>query len=365
MALDQVINIAQKHAKRSNEVGERSMSLGEHLEELRKRLFHAVLGVALVSGICFWFGKELVSYIADPMVFALVRNGFSPELTATEPSLGFGVYMKVGLIASVILAAPWILWQLWKFIAVGLYPSERKVVHILVPFSTVMAVMGAGFSYFIVLPVSADFFVNWSTSFPLHDQHHANPLTELLVKLGNNANIGGLESEHVDRMKPTLFDQQPFKLPVLKEDPKNPPAGMVWVNGDDGFLKIATADNYVLTVKASVQRMLNAMPSLAEWVDFAAFTTLGIVAIFQIPVLMLVLGWTRIVSPKTLADNRKYVIFGCAVIAAIVAPPDILSMIILGLPVYLLFEGGLLLMRWAYNKQQAAAEMDMEDDEGY
>jgi sec-independent protein translocase protein TatC len=270
--------------------------------------------------------------------------------------------MKVGLVASCILAAPWILYQLWQFVATGLYPSERKCVHILVPFSAAMSLLGLTFSYYIILPVSAVFFVNFSANFPVHDAT-ANAVTETLSHIGTNADLGGEKVAHDARKKPTLFDANPAKFPILKEDPKEPKAGEAWIQAETGNLKIATADRYVVTVRATPDRMLSAYPSLEEWVNFAAFTTLGIVAIFQIPVIMLVLGWTRIVSPDLLSKNRKFVIFGCAAVAAIVAPPDIVSMLVLGLPVYLLFEFGLLLMRWVYNKRQREAEDNLEGDD--
>ncbi len=362
MALDQVFTIAKKHAQRSNEVGERSMSLGEHLEELRSRLLKAAIGVAIAAGGCFWFAREIVAYIADPMRYALMRNGFPGDLSSTDPTLGFGVFMKVGLISSCIVAAPWILWQLWQFVAAGLYPSERKGVHILAPFSTVMAVLGVAFSYFIVLPVSAVFFVNFSTNFPLHDSK-ANVITEKLSEFSTDTGLGGEESSHQKRPRPTLFQTDPIQFPILKEDPKEPKAGQVWINGDDGNLKIATADKYVVIVRAAPPRMLSAFPSIEEWVNFAAFTTLGIVIIFQIPVIMLVLGWTRLVPPDLIAKNRKLVVLGCALAAAIIAPPDAISMLVLGLPIYLLFEGGLLLMRWIYDKKQREAENNLEGDD--
>lgn len=362
MALDQVFTLAKKHADRTGEVEGRSMSLGEHLEELRSRLLKAGIGVAIAAGLCFWFARDMVAYIADPMRYALIRCGFPGDLASTDPTLGFGVFMKVGLIASCILAAPWILWQLWQFIAAGLYPSERKCVHILVPFSTVMAFLGVAFSYFIVLPVSAVFFVNFSTNFPLHDAK-ANVVTEQLSKFSTESGLGGEESAHDKRPKPTLFDAEPTRFPILKEDPKAPKAGQAWINAEDGNLKIATADQYVVVVRAAPPRMLSALPSLEEWVGFASFTTLGIVAIFQIPVVMLVLGWTRLISPDMIAKNRKLVVFGCAIAAAIIAPPDAVSMMVLGLPIYILFEGGLLLMRWVYNKRQREAEDNLEGDD--
>src|SRR5215217_2742304 len=104
------------------------MTLGDHLEELRARLFLGLAGYIIALIVCFVFGEEVVWYFCRPLIWALEKNKLQPQIFMKEVSESFMVYVKISMISAAVLAGPWMLYQLWQFVAAGLYPHERKYV---------------------------------------------------------------------------------------------------------------------------------------------------------------------------------------------------------------------------------------------
>ena len=132
------------------------MSLGDHLEELRARLILAILGLAIALIVCLAFGKWIISFIEMPYIKAM---GEEPRLQTIAPTEGFTSYMEISMIAAVVIASPWIFYQLWLFISAGLYHHEKRYVYLAVPFSTILFVTGALFFVFIIAPLTLRFLV--------------------------------------------------------------------------------------------------------------------------------------------------------------------------------------------------------------
>ncbi len=122
----------------------------EHLGELRKRLIRAVLGV--VVGMCAvgWFSERIYRWVMLPVLRSLPPN--AQQLHYTNYIEPFMVYLKVALYGGIFVAAPYILWQLWLFIAPGLYKHERRVVVPFLVSGTGLFYAGAAFCYFLVMP---------------------------------------------------------------------------------------------------------------------------------------------------------------------------------------------------------------------
>ena len=142
-----------------------AMGFLEHLEELRKRLIACVLFVVGGFGVCWWFHERLFNWIQKPIVTVLTAHGLDTHLVYTNPTEPFNIYMKVSFIAGIFVAAPFILYQVWGFIAPGLYKHERRYV---MPFmgSTVFLFLAGGyFGYRMVYPAALDFLINWSWQF--------------------------------------------------------------------------------------------------------------------------------------------------------------------------------------------------------
>jgi sec-independent protein translocase protein TatC len=321
-----------------------TMPLGDHIEELRGRLVKMLIGVVIALIGTVIFGFQIISWLAQPLLHAQDMLGLPQGSIQTDPTAGFtSVYMPVVLIAACIVAAPWIIWQAWQFVVVGLYEHEKKAVHILAPFSTVMTALGVLFTYYILLPVSLTFFMKFVTFYP-EIQIDSEPSAVTKLAISPYAQEAGYNPP-----EDFEFDTEPMRLPVLEDRPDKPEEGMLWVNAKQQRVEMFF-DGKTRVVQQRSTKLISPLPQLGEYVRFAAITMLGIVAAFQLPVVMLVLGWTKIFEPSAIASLRKYAFFGCCIAGAILTPTDIFSMIVLALPLYLLFEFGLLLMKFTFGK---------------
>jgi sec-independent protein translocase protein TatC len=133
-----------------------TMTLGEHLEELRLRLILALLGLAVAVGVCLFFGTAIIAFIERPYIEAM---GKQARLQSLAPADGFTSYMEISAMTGVILSSPWIFYQLWMFVSSGLYPHEKRYVYLATPFSAGLFVTGALFFVFVIAPVTLKFLV--------------------------------------------------------------------------------------------------------------------------------------------------------------------------------------------------------------
>lgn len=127
----------------------------DHLEELRRRLIKAVLAVVVMSGVAFYFADTLVRVMIHPL-------GPDIKLHITEVTGSFYAYFKIALIFGVVGALPIVFYQLWGFIAPGLYRKEKSMILPLILISTLLFAIGAGFCYFWVLPFALKFLIGFS-----------------------------------------------------------------------------------------------------------------------------------------------------------------------------------------------------------
>ena len=325
------------------------MPLGDHLEELRRRLLWALAGLVAAAVVTFTFGFQIIGWLAQPMVQAQYALDFPPQTVVLDPTAGFtSVYLPVALIAAVVLASPWLIFQAWQFVVVGLYERERRAVYLLAPFSTLMAGLGVAFAYYVLLPVSLMFFLQFATYYPDIKVGNPNPVTALLLQAyGVDPRIDP------DAAVPVPEGLEPLELPVLGQDPVETPEGAVWINRRESKIKVMV-EGKTRVIPLQSDRLIAPMPHLGEYVRFAALMMLGITAAFQLPVVMLVAGTTGLFDAKAVAKLRKFALFVSFAAGAILTPTDLLSMFVLAVPLYLLFEVGLVLMRWVTPREGAA-----------
>ena len=131
------------------------LSIWEHINELRKRLFVAVLAFFVCCGIAFNFTSTLLEILARPL------EGGINALVAIEVTENMGVFLRVSLLTGFIFSLPILLYELMAFIAPGLTESEQKWVYIFIPFATIMFVGGVAFTYYVMLPAAIPFLVNF------------------------------------------------------------------------------------------------------------------------------------------------------------------------------------------------------------
>ncbi|QNA87397.1 twin-arginine translocase subunit TatC [Massilia sp. Dwa41.01b] len=236
-----------------------------HLVELRDRLVKAIIGVAAVCIVLMiWPGpKEVYDYLAAPMLESLPTGA---KMIATGVISPFLVPMKVTLMFSLIVALPWVFYQLWAFVAPGLYAHEKRLVLPLVISSSLLFIAGVAFCYFFVFKRVFHFIATFSPS------------------------------------------------------------------------------------------SIAVMPDIENYLDFVMSMCLAFGATFEVPIVVVILVRMGIVSIAKLKEIRPYIIVGAFVIAAIVTPPDVVSQLALAIPMWLLFELGLLVAPLFVRMTQAPEE---------
>lgn len=335
---------------------DQTMPLGEHLEELRGRLVKMLIGVVIALVVTVVFSFQIIGWLAQPLLHAQDVAGVPSPPIQTDPTAGFtSVYMPVVLIAAVIVASPWIIWQAWQFIVVGLYDHEKRAVHILAPFSTVMTALGVAFTYYILLPISLLFFLNFVNFYPVVDLSSEPPWIIEQAGSAYGANAG---PDRPDDFVYAVDADEALQIPVFKTRPENPIEGTMWINDARGRIEMWFDDRISIIAQRS-EKLITPMPSMNEYVRFAAMMMLGIVVAFQLPVVMLVLGWTQVFDPRGIGSLRKYALFAACAIGAVLTPSDPISMLVLAVPLYLLFEFGLLLMKLTFKKRKAEMPADL------
>ena len=247
-----------------------------HLVELRTRLIRAFAAILIVFVCLFPWAKELYALMAQPLLSALPKGG---QMIATDVVGVFIVPMKVTLLVAFLVTLPFVLYQVWAFVAPGLYAHEKKLVLPLIAASVFLFFAGMAFAYLLVFP--------------------------------------------------TVFQ---FMSAVA-------PEGVAWMTDIDKYL------SFVLTT-------------------FIAF---GVT--FEVPVVVIVLVKVGVVSIAKLKEARPYVIVGAFVIGAIFTPPDVISQIMLAVPLWLLYELGIVLARFVEKPEgktdyvpPGEAEMERELD---
>jgi sec-independent protein translocase protein TatC len=137
------------------------MTFFEHLVELRKRIVHALIAIAIGAFVGVYVAKYVINFVTKPMLKALVDAHLDPKLVYTHPAGGFNLIITLGIYIGVVLASPVVLYQIWLFVAPALYKHERSAITGFL-FSTVFLFLaGIAFGYFVTLPYVLKFLVTF------------------------------------------------------------------------------------------------------------------------------------------------------------------------------------------------------------
>jgi sec-independent protein translocase protein TatC len=142
-----------------------AMSFLEHLEELRARIIKSLLFVGLGFVACWYYAERIFGYMQQPIMTALHAHHLDEKLVYLNPTEPFNMYLKVGFIAGLFLASPFVLYQVWAFIAPGLYRHERRYVVPFMMSSVGLFLAGGYFGYRIVYPAALDFLIGYGQQF--------------------------------------------------------------------------------------------------------------------------------------------------------------------------------------------------------
>lgn len=147
----------ESHTEPEDEETQKEQPLVEHLIELRSRLLKAIIGVLVVFAPLAVFAQRLFTLLADPLLHYLPKGS---SMIATEVTAPFFVPFKFALLVAVVVCVPWVLYQIWAFIAPGLYRREKRLVMPLLVSSTMLFYVGMAFAYFVVFPIVFRFMVH-------------------------------------------------------------------------------------------------------------------------------------------------------------------------------------------------------------
>jgi sec-independent protein translocase protein TatC len=141
------------------------MSFFEHLVDLRKRLINSAIAIVIGAGIGVTISQKAMDFISRPMQEALRKQHLEDKLIYTSPAGLINIIITFGIYIGVVLAAPFVLYQVWLFIAPGLYKHERKAVTTFIFSSVVLFLAGISFGYFVMLPYMLNFLIGFQGPF--------------------------------------------------------------------------------------------------------------------------------------------------------------------------------------------------------
>ncbi|MBT7437532.1 MAG: twin-arginine translocase subunit TatC [Cellvibrionales bacterium] len=230
-----------------------------HLLEMRNRLLQCILVVLFIFLGLFAYSNELYLYLSDPLVANLPLNS---SMIATDVTSPFMTPFKLTLVLSIFAAMPFILYQVWAFVAPGLYKREKMIVVPLFLSSVLLFYAGMAFAYYLVFPLVFTFFTSVSP---------------------------------------------------------------------DGVL---------------------VMTDIRSYLDFVLKLFFAFGLSFEIPVAIVILSWMGLVDPSRLGKKRPYIFVLCFSLGMLLTPPDVISQILLAIPMWLLFELGLVLSKVISSKSE-------------
>jgi Tat protein translocase TatC len=325
------------------------MTFGEHLEELRWRLFRAIGAILAGMLLAFIFSDYIMKVFVQPYLIAARWQGESEYLQALSPAEVVIVVLKLSLVVGILISSPYAFYQVWAFIAAGLYPRERRVVTRMVPASVCLFAAGVMFLFYIVLPLALRFLLAANSWVPM-PSGRPNPFVKLL--------LGSREAAVAARSQPAVEFPE---IPILDEDPVDPKPNAAWVNQQELKLKICIGDGKILVsdLHPKSRPMVEAHFNLSGYVSFVTGMSLAFGMIFQVPLVVILLSRTGIVSAAQMGRARKIIILVVVILAAFLAPsPDVYSQMLVAIPMLGLFEIGLLIARVSEKRRAAAIQED-------
>lgn len=237
---------------------DQSMSLIDHLVELRYRLVKSLHGIAVGVCIGLWFSSKLLDVIIAPV---LAHLGDDKKLVFTSPMGNFMVHLKMGMIAGVILTCPYWLYHVWKFVAPGLYARERKFASAFITAGTILFLTGAAFAYFLVFPAAFRYLFSFENT--------------------------------------------------------------------------------------SIRPMI----TIDDYLGFFTLTILAFGLAFELPLILTILAVMGVIDAAFLRKNRRYAIVVLSIAAAVMSPPDAISMMMLWVPLVLLYESSIVVIHFFVKKE--------------
>jgi sec-independent protein translocase protein TatC len=244
---------------------DKKQPLTSHLGELRKRLILSFIGMAVGFIACYAVKETIFDILAAPLLHIMQGMKIEGTMIFTSVAEAFFTYMKVAFIAGIILTSPFLLYQVWAFVAPGLYQHEKRYA---VPFllgGSAFFALGVLFAYYVAIPMGFKFLLGYATDF----------------------------------IKP--------------------------------------------------------MPSMKEYLSFSIKFLLAFGLVFEFPVVLVLLARIGVINAGMLSRQRKYAILLIFIFAAVVTPPDLISQVLMAIPLMILYELSIVLSRIFGKKEKPVA----------
>jgi len=289
---------------KTDDIDSSAAPLIEHLTELRNRLIWAVSSYIVAILLCFTVADPILSFMLNPIEEAMRALGDpNPVMQYTAPQEYFFTLVRISMVAGFAISFPIIGYQLWRFIAPGLYRNEKSAFLPFLIASPLLFLLGAGFSHYVVTPIAMGFFLGFAD---------ASSVVAAII-------------------------------PALTDVPEGIPGAPVEDTGID------------IVFQGKVN----------ETLDISLKLIIAFGLCFQLPVLLTLMGKAGLVSSAGLAGMRKYAVVLILIVAAIVTPPDVMSQLILFAAVYPLYEVSIFLIRRIEKRREAElrAEGLWDEDE--
>ncbi len=274
-----------------DDIDDSSAPLIEHLAELRNRLMWALTAFVVAMILCFVVAEPILDFLLGPIEDSMRALGDpNPVMQYTAPQEYFFTLVHISVVGGLALSFPFIGYQLWRFVAPGLYKNEKNAFLPFLIASPVLFILGALFSHYIVTPMAMTFFLGFADA-----------------------------SSVVSAILPIVSDAPIADAPVVPKE----------------------------GIDIVFQGKVN------ETLDISLKLIIAFGLCFQLPVLLTLMGTAGLVSSAGLAGMRRYAIVIILIVAAIVTPPDFMSQIVLFAAVYPLYEVSIFLIRRIEKKREA------------
>lgn len=277
-----------------DDIDDSSAPLIEHLAELRNRLIWAVSSFIVAMILCFVVAEPILDFLLQPIEQAMRDLGNpNPVMQYTAPQEYFFTLARISMVGGLAISFPVIGYHMWRFIAPGLYRSEKAAFLPFLIASPALFILGATFSHYVVTPLAMSFFLGFADA-----------------------------SSLLSTILPLITDAPEAGAPVAAAVPQ-------------------TGIDIIFQGKVN------------ETLDISLKLIIAFGLCFQLPVLLTLMGKAGLVSSAGLAGMRKYAVVLILMVAALVTPPDILSQMILFFAVYPLYEVSIFLIRRIEKKREA------------
>jgi sec-independent protein translocase protein TatC len=194
------------------DIDDTSAPLIVHLAELRARLIYSTIAFTVCMILCFAVARPIFNFLAEPLSHVLRKNGQEPELIFTGLQQGFMTQVRISLFGGFVLAFPIIGFQLWRFVAPGLYRQEKRAFLPFLVASPALFLLGAAFAYYVILPLAFDFFLSFQQLAP----DGVGPVPEASAEGDVGIQFLGTINEYLGiTMKFIIAFGLCFQLPVL------------------------------------------------------------------------------------------------------------------------------------------------------